>query len=89
MSEVALSLPPGASFRDEVWGRLCILHHVCKLQDHHVGPTLSTSGALSSQCLLLPGPGLFHFLSVDHPVCVLCVTVGRGKRPALHHAARR
>ncbi|XP_072624856.1 protein TEX261 isoform X2 [Canis lupus baileyi] len=63
MSEVALSLPPGASFRDEVWGRLCILHHVC--------------------------PGLFHFLSVDHPVCVLCVTVGRGKRPALHHAARR
>ncbi|XP_032353672.1 protein TEX261 isoform X3 [Camelus ferus] len=42
-----------------------------------------------SECLLLPGPGLFHFLSVDNPVCVLCVTVGWGERPALHHAARR
>lgn len=37
----------------------------------------------------LRGPGLFHFLSVDNPICVLCVTVGWGERPAFYHAARR
>ncbi|XP_064124772.1 protein TEX261 isoform X2 [Loxodonta africana] len=42
-----------------------------------------------SESLSLPGPGLFHFLSVDSPICILCVTVGWGEHPALHHAARR
>lgn len=37
----------------------------------------------------LRDPGLFHFLSMDNLVCVLCVTVGRGERLALYHAARR
>lgn len=52
-------------------------------------PPLAPLGAPSSQCLSLLGPGLFHFLSVDNPVCVLRVTVGWGERPALHRAARR
>eukprot|EP00069_Balaena_mysticetus_P002425 bmy_04152T0 len=31
----------------------------------------------------LEGPGLFHFLPVDNPICILCVTVGWGERPNL------
>ncbi|XP_073906032.1 protein TEX261 isoform X2 [Castor canadensis] len=42
-----------------------------------------------SEFLLLPGPGLFYFLPVDNPICILCVTFGWGECPALYHATRR
>lgn len=77
-----------APLRDQVWGLLCILDHL-RYMVTTLSPPLASPGAPSSQCFLLPGPGLFHFLSVDNPICILCVTVGWGERPAFYHAARR
>lgn len=77
-----------APVRDQVLGLLCILDHLVYMVTT-LSPPLASLGVPSSQCLLLPGPGLFHFLSVDNPICVLCVTVGWGERPAFYHAARR
>ena len=53
--------------------------------NHYLAFQFFCRGILS----FLRGPALFHFLSVDNPVCVLCVTVGWGERPACHHAAWR
>lgn len=89
-SKDVLSLLPSPFQRLGGCGVLCaLLITSLRYQVTTPGPPLALLGAPSSQCLLSPGPGLFHFLSVDNPVCVLCVTVGWGERPALHHAARR
>lgn len=76
-------------FRDPMWGRQCARDQLSKIHSDCSWTGLGTSGSIIFSVSLLPGPGLFHFLSVDNPVCVLRVALGWGERPALHHAARR
>ena len=75
--------------RDPMWGHQCGLDQLSKIHSDRSWTGLGTSRSSIFSVSLLPGPGLFHFLSVDNPVCVLRVALSWGERPALHHAARR